>query len=85
MPTHEGIVMLMCQGNMGFAVPEGATWGVPDPDFGGAELPANKATLADVLINVGSTHRLQFFDQFAALLRWIMVRCSLSSETEPVR
>ena len=28
---------------------DGATWGVPDPDFGGDDLPANKTTLAEVL------------------------------------
>ncbi len=27
----------------------GATWGLPDPDFGGDDLPADKTTLAEVL------------------------------------
>ncbi len=32
---------------------QGATWGVPDPDFGGDDLPANKTTLAEVLTDTG--------------------------------
>ena len=32
---------------------EGATWGLPDPDFGGDDLPANKTTLAEVLEDTG--------------------------------
>ena len=27
----------------------GATWGLPDPDFGGDDLPANKTTLAELI------------------------------------
>jgi len=30
-----------------------ATWGVPDPDFGGDDLPANKSTLWDVIKDTG--------------------------------
>ncbi len=29
------------------------TWGVPDPDFGGDELPANKTTLSEVIEDTG--------------------------------
>ena len=31
----------------------GATWGVPDPDFVGDDLPANKTTLAEVIEDTG--------------------------------
>jgi len=31
----------------------GATWGLPDPDFGGDDLPANKSTLWDVIEDTG--------------------------------
>ena len=33
---------------------EGTTWGLPDPDFGGDDLPANKTTLAGVLEDTGA-------------------------------
>lgn len=33
---------------------EGATWGLPDPNFGGDDLPANKTTLAEVLTDTGA-------------------------------
>jgi hypothetical protein len=33
---------------------EGATWGVPDPGFGGDYLPANKTTLVEVLTDTGA-------------------------------
>lgn len=32
---------------------EGATWGAPDPDFGGDVLPANKTTLAELIKDTG--------------------------------
>ena len=32
----------------------GATWGLPDPDFGGDDLPANKTTLAEVIEDTGA-------------------------------
>lgn len=32
----------------------GATWGLPDPDFGGEDLPANKTTLAEVIEDTGA-------------------------------
>ena len=32
----------------------GATWGLPDPDFGGDDLPANKTTLAQVIEDTGA-------------------------------
>lgn len=31
----------------------GASWGVPDPDWGGEDLPANKSTLWDVIEDTG--------------------------------
>ena len=31
----------------------GASWGVPDPDWGGEDLPANKSTLLDVIEDTG--------------------------------
>ncbi|MCK8462808.1 plasmid pRiA4b ORF-3 family protein [Aliiroseovarius sp. S1339] len=33
---------------------EGATWGLPDPDFGGDDLPADKTTLVEVLEDTGA-------------------------------
>ncbi|NIJ43550.1 hypothetical protein FHS78_003865 [Parvibaculum indicum] len=32
----------------------GATWGLPDPDFGGEDLPANKTTLAQLIEDTGA-------------------------------
>lgn len=32
----------------------GATWGLPDPDFGGDDLPANKTTLAELIEDTGT-------------------------------
>jgi hypothetical protein len=32
----------------------GATWGVPDPGFGGDDLPADKTTLAEVIEDTGA-------------------------------
>jgi len=32
----------------------GATWGLPDPDFGGDDLPADKTTLAEVIEDTGA-------------------------------
>lgn len=32
----------------------GATWGLPDPDFGGDDLPANKTTLAEMIEDTGA-------------------------------
>ena len=43
-------------------VAEGATWGVPDPDFGGDDLPANKTTLADVLEDTGARSIRYIYD-----------------------
>jgi len=37
---------------------EGATWGLPDPDFGGDDLPANKTTLAGVLEDTGAISKI---------------------------
>ena len=33
---------------------DGATWGIPDPDFGGDDLPANKTTLAQLIQDTGA-------------------------------
>lgn len=41
---------------------EGATWGVPDPDFGGDDLPANKTTLAEVLTDTGARSIRYIYD-----------------------
>lgn len=32
----------------------GVTWGIPDPDFGGDDLPANKTTLAELIKDTGA-------------------------------
>ncbi len=32
----------------------GATWGLPDPDFDGDDLPANKTTLAELIKDTGA-------------------------------
>jgi hypothetical protein len=32
----------------------GVTWGLPDPDFGGDDLPANKTTLAEIIEDTGA-------------------------------
>lgn len=32
----------------------GATWGMPDPDFGGDDLPANKTILAELIEDTGT-------------------------------
>lgn len=41
---------------------EGATWGLPDPDFGGDDLPANKTTLAEVLNDTGARSIRYIYD-----------------------
>jgi hypothetical protein len=41
---------------------EGATWGLPDPDFGGDDLPANKTTLAEVLTDTGARSIRYIYD-----------------------
>lgn len=41
---------------------DGATWGVPDPDFGGDDLPANKTTLAAVLDDNGANNMRYIYD-----------------------
>jgi len=41
---------------------EGATWGVPDPDVGGDDLPANKTTLAEVLEDTGARSIRYIYD-----------------------
>lgn len=40
----------------------GATWGVPDPDFGGDDLPANKATLAELIEDTGANTISYLYD-----------------------
>lgn len=40
----------------------GATWGMPDLDFGGDELPANKTTLAQVLGDTGARSIRYIYD-----------------------
>jgi hypothetical protein len=41
---------------------EGATWGLPDPDFGGDDLPANKTTLVKVLTDTGARSIRYIYD-----------------------
>jgi hypothetical protein len=41
---------------------EGATWGLPDPDFGADVLPANKTTLAKVLEVTGASSISYIYD-----------------------
>jgi len=41
---------------------EGATWGLPDPDFGGDDLPADKTTLAEVLEDTGARSIRYIYD-----------------------
>lgn len=40
----------------------GATWGLPDPDFGGDDLPANKTTLAQVIEDTGASALSYLYD-----------------------
>lgn len=39
-----------------------ATWGAPDPDFGGDDLPANKTTLAELLEDTGARSIRYIYD-----------------------
>ena len=41
---------------------EGATWGLPDPDFSGDDLPANKTTLSEVLEDTGARSIRYIYD-----------------------
>ncbi|MCV2887093.1 plasmid pRiA4b ORF-3 family protein [Ruegeria aquimaris] len=40
----------------------GTTWGLPDPDFGGDDLPANKTTLARVIEDTGASTITYLYD-----------------------
>ena len=40
----------------------GATWGLPDPDFGGEDLPANKTTLAEMIEDTGANTISYLYD-----------------------
>ena len=39
-----------------------ATWGLPDPDFGGEDLPANKTTLAEMIEDTGANTISYLYD-----------------------
>ncbi|MEP1695070.1 MAG: plasmid pRiA4b ORF-3 family protein [Paracoccaceae bacterium] len=39
-----------------------ATWGVPDPDYGGDDLPANKTTLAELIGDTGVSSIRYIYD-----------------------
>ena len=41
----------------------GATWGIPDPDFGGDDLPASKTTLAEMIEDTGA-HSIRYIYDF---------------------
>ena len=41
---------------------EGAIWGLPNPDFGGDDLPANKTTLAEVIEDTGARSIRYIYD-----------------------
>jgi len=41
----------------------GATWGLPDPDFGSEDLPANKTTLVEVIEDTGA-HTINYLYDF---------------------
>jgi len=41
---------------------EGATWGIPDPDFGGDDLSADKTTLVEVLTDTGTRSIRYIYD-----------------------
>tara|TARA_R110002094_G_scaffold210773_1_gene181182 strand:+ start:880 stop:1455 length:576 start_codon:yes stop_codon:yes gene_type:complete len=40
----------------------GATWGLPDPDFGGDDLPANKTALAELIEDTGARSIRYIYD-----------------------
>ena len=58
----------------------GATWGIPDPDFGGDDLPANKTTLSE-LIEVTGARKVTYIYDFGD--DWVHT-IKLGKRREPV-